>query len=380
MKKIVLAIDSFKGCLTSEEVEQAAKDGVKDLFPHCEVECVPIADGGEGMLDVMVNLTQGRYVEVEVHDPLMRPITARYGVAGDGITAVIEMAQASGLPLLSENERNPMLTTSYGTGELIAHALSSGFRHILLGIGGSATNDAGMGMMQALGARFYDSKENKLSTGCGKLLYSVENVDLESFDMWISGADFAVACDVNNPFCGKLGAAYVFARQKGATADEIAELERGMQHYADIIEDAVEKNICNMPGAGAAGGVGGALAAFFHASLLPGIDLILSQIDFAQKIKDADLIITGEGKAHEQTLMGKVPAGVLRYGISRNIPVYLMAGAVENWEKLREGGFADICEVTPRSMSLAEALSPEVARRNIRIAVGKILGLANERG
>ena len=213
MKKIVVAIDSFKGCLSSIEVELAVKEGILEVAPDCIVDCVPIADGGEGMLDVMVQLTQGRYMDVLVHDPLMRPTTARYGVTGDGTTAIIEMAQASGLPLLAENERHPLLTTSYGTGELIVHALSSGFRNFLIGIGGSATNDAGMGMMQALGAQFYDKDGRKLSTGCGKLLGVVESVDTEDFDKWITDCYFATACDVNIPFCGQDGAAYVFARQ-----------------------------------------------------------------------------------------------------------------------------------------------------------------------
>ena len=373
MKKIVLAIDSFKGCLNSDEVEQAAKAGVENVLPQSEVLCIPIADGGEGMLDVMVRLTEGHYVEVEVHDSLMRPITARYGVTGDEKTAIIEMAQASGLPLLSENERNPMETTSYGTGELIAHALSAGFRNILLGIGGSATNDAGMGMMQALGARFYDNKGNELSTGCGKLLLSVEGVDIKCFNEWITGAEFATACDVNNPFCGKLGAAYVFARQKGANDREIEVLDRGLQHFAKIIERYTGKSVLDMAGAGAAGGVGGTLAAFFHSSLLPGIDLILNQIRFEEKIKGADLIITGEGKADEQTLMGKVPAGVLKYGLSQHIPVCLMAGAVENVETLCAGGFSGVYAVTPEEMPLAEAMQPEIAKRNIRSAAETII-------
>ena len=373
MKKIVVAIDSFKGCLSSIEVEQAVKEGILGVAPDCIVECVPIADGGEGMLDVMVQLTQGRYVDVFVHDPLMRPITARYGVTGDGATAIIEMAQASGLPLLAENERHPLLTTSYGTGELIAHALSSGFRNFLFGIGGSATNDAGMGMMQALGVQFYDRDGKKLSTGCGKLLCTVESVDTEDFDKWITDSFFATACDVNNPFCGKDGAAYVFARQKGATEVEIAQLDEGMHHFAQVIQAKTGFNLQNIPGAGAAGGMGGALKAFFHSSLQPGIELILEKINFKSKIEGADLIITGEGKADEQTLMGKVPAGVLSYGQQQNIPVVLMAGAVENSACLLRSGFRGVYAVTPEEQSLAMALQPEVARENIRRKAAQIV-------
>lgn len=366
MKKITVAIDSFKGCLTSMAVEQAVMDSIHSLLPSCQVEVVPIADGGEGMLDVMVQLTHGRYVETEAHDPLMRPVVGRYGVTGDETTAIIEMAQVSGLPLLAENERNPMKTTSYGTGELIAHALSSGFRRFLIGIGGSATNDAGMGMMQALGARFYDGRGNELSTGCGKLLASVASVDMTAFEERVADAFFATACDVSNPFCGKEGAAFVFARQKGASDEEVVLLDSGMQHFATVVQQVTGVSLTALPGAGAAGGIGGALAAFFHSTLQPGIELILEKIDFENKIKGADLIITGEGKADCQTLMGKVPAGVLKYGQRLGIPVVLLAGAVENPEFLLESGFAGVYAVTPVEMALDEAMQPEVARRNIK--------------
>ena len=373
MKKIVLAIDSFKGCLSSYDVEQAAKEGVQSVLPDSDVLCVPIADGGEGMLDVMVQLTQGHYVEVAVHDPLMRPIKAKYGVTGDGTTAIIEMAQASGLPLLSEYERNPMETTSYGTGELIAHALVAGYRKILIGIGGSATNDAGMGMMQALGTVFYDDKGQKLSTGCGKLLPFVRSVDIQEFNRLISLCSFATACDVDNPFCGSNGAAYVFARQKGANSTGISLLDEGMRSFAGMVYSITGLKLNELPGAGAAGGIGGALAAFFHSSLRPGIDLILEKVGFESKIQGADLIITGEGKADEQTMMGKVPAGVLKYGLSHHIPVVLMAGTVDNSEFLLKSGFTGVYAATPSDMPLAEALRKEIAKANISRSAVQII-------
>ena len=373
MKKIILAIDSFKGCLTSEEVEQAAQKGILDVYPDCEVVSVPIADGGEGMLDIMVRATHGKYMEVEVHDPLMRTIVAHYGVTGDGQTAIIEMAQASGLPLLSMDERHPMETTSYGTGELIAHAISAGYRQLLVGIGGSATNDAGMGMMQALGDRFYDRCGKKLSTGCGKLLDYIEYVDLEDFNRCVSGVCFATACDVNNPFCGEDGAAVVFAPQKGANAEEVALLDMGMNHFSQVISTLMGRDLSKEAGTGAAGGVGGALSAFFHSTLQPGIELMLEKLDFENKIKDADLLITGEGKADCQTLMGKVPAGILQCARRQNLPVALMAGAIADVDVLKSAGFYSTYAVTPTEMPLSEAMKADIAKKNIRATAAMIV-------
>ena len=372
LTKVILAIDSFKGCLASEEVEAVVAETIRRKFPACEVRCLPVADGGEGMLSVLVRATSGRLIPVEVHDPLMRPIQARYGVLGDGETAVIEMAEASGLPLLTEQERNPMLTTSFGTGELIRHALRSGYRKLLVGIGGSATCDGGMGMLQALGLRFYDGSGKELRQG-GAVMEQVVRVDSRQRERALEEAQITVACDVQNPFCGAEGAAFVFAPQKGATPEQVVRLDKGLRHWAEVVFQTTGKDIRLLPGAGAAGGMGGALHAFLHASLQPGIELLLDAVHFEEELANADLVITGEGRADRQTLMGKVPAGVLHRALSQGVKTVLLAGQIDDTQLLLNAGFTRLLPVTPQDMPLGEALRPETARENIRRAVNEWL-------
>ena len=373
MKKIVLIADSFKGCLTSREVEAAAARGVLAADASCQTLCLPVADGGEGLLEVGAVLTAGHRMEVEVHDPLMRPHRAGFVLSGDGQTAIVEMAEAGGLPLLTREERNPLHTTSYGTGELIARALACGVREVVIGLGGSATNDAGMGMMQALGARFYDREGNVLPAGCGKLLEEVDDIDLSDFYQLLGDVSFAAACDVDNPFCGQEGAACVFAPQKGADAAMVSVLDAGLRHFASVVERKTGKSIACLPGAGAAGGMGGALSAFFQAPLRSGISLVLDKMNFSDKIKDASLIITGEGHADAQTLRGKVAAGVLGVARRASVPVALVAGRVSDGDRLLSAGFQSVRAVTPAAMPLEEALRPEVARKNIECAVEQLI-------
>ena len=373
MKKMILAMDSYKDCLSSEEVEEAVAAGIHRVFPELAVCSVPMADGGEGMLEVLVRLTHGYKVKVESHDALMRPIVAEYGVLGDGTTAVVEMAQSCGLPLLKPEERNPWLTTSYGTGEILRRVLDGGFRKIIMGLGGSATNDAGMGMMQALGARFYNKKGECLGIGCGGLLEAVDDFDLQLFRQHLQMVNLVAACDVDSPFCGPRGASYVFAPQKGADFPMVERLDRGMHHYARTIERRLGISVMDTAGAGAAGGMGGGLSAFFQSDLVPGIDLILKEIGFQSIAEGAVGIITGEGKSDRQTLLGKVPAGILRVGQRMQLPVALLSGAVEEKESLFAAGFSQVRAVTPRNMSLSEALQPEVARRNIREAAVELM-------
>ena len=280
MPKIILAIDSFKGCLTSQEVEECAAGEIRRLFPTCQTYSLPAADGGEGMLEALVHITKGHCITCPVHDPLMRPITARYGTTGDGLTAIIETAQASGLPLLSEAERNPMKTTTYGTGELIRHALHQGFRRFLIGIGGSATNDAGLGMLQALGATLHTEQGIKQTCGTGETMGHITHIDLSGMEKALGKAAFTVACDVENPFCGENGAAPIFAPQKGATPEQIRCLDNGMKHLTKIFIHATGTDVSSLPGAGAAGGLGGALHAFLHARLVPGAELLLDAAGF----------------------------------------------------------------------------------------------------
>ena len=377
MKKIVLAIDSFKGCLSSKEIEQCIAEEIHRILPSCQTVCIPIADGGEGMLDTLIEATQGTFVSTQAHDPLMRIRPARYGILGDQRTAIIEMAEINGLTTLSPIERNPMETSTYGTGELIKDALEKGFRRFIIGIGGSATNDAGMGMMQALGAHLYDKQGNELEQG-GKIMEQIARIDLNHLHPALKEATFIVACDVQNPFCGPQGAAYVFARQKGANEEQIRQLDKGMRHLALLIERDFSYNINKVKGSGAAGGLGGAFATFLQAHLQSGIDLLLDAVDFDRKITNADWIITGEGKADRQTAEGKVPAGVLKRAKKANIPVMLIAGKVEDKACLKQMGFARIVQISPDTLPLEEAMRPEVTRENTQRAIGRELIVNNE--
>jgi len=377
MKKIVLAIDSFKGCLSSKEIEQCIAEEIHRILPSCQTVCIPIADGGEGMLDTLIEATQGTFVSTQAHDPLMRIRPTRYGILGDQRTAVIEMAEINGLTTLSPIERNPMETSTYGTGELIKDALEKGFRRFIIGIGGSATNDAGMGMIQALGAHLYDKQGNELEQG-GKIMEQIAHIDLNHLHPALKEATFIVACDVQNPFCGPQGAAYVFARQKGASEEQIRQLDEGMRHLALLIERDFSYNINKVKGSGAAGGLGGAFATFLQAHLQSGIDLLLDAVDFDRKITNADWIITGEGKADRQTAEGKVPAGVLKRAKKANIPVMLIAGKVEDKACLKQMGFARIVQISPDTLPLEEAMRPEVTRENTQRAIGRELIVNNE--
>ena len=368
MKKVVVAMDSFKGCLSSSEAEKAAEEGIKLVCPDCEVIRFPIADGGEGILTVLIEATRGTYQKIIANDPLMRPIETTYGVSGDKRFAFIEMATVNGLPLLSETERNPMLTTTYGTGELILHAIEQGYREFVIGIGGSATNDAGVGMLQALGARFLDKDGAVLGKG-GEILHRIAAIDFSSVHPALKDTRFT--------FCGPEGAAYVFARQKGADDAMIEKLDAGMQSFARLIHSTTGREITHVPGAGAAGGLGGAFLAFLNAELKPGIDLLLQTLNFSEKIKGADLIITGEGRTDRQSLMGKVPSGILEEVKRQGIPVIVVAGSIEDTEILNQAGFQGVFSIIPSPMSLETAMKPEVAKKNICRTVAQIISLVN---
>lgn len=372
MKKVVIAIDSFKGCLPSAEAGKAAAEGIRSVYPECEVICLPIADGGEGMLDVLIMATNGQEVPISAHDPLMRWRNTYYGISENEETAFIEMASISGLPLVPPERRNPMLTTTYGTGEIIRDALERGCRNFIIGIGGSATNDAGLGMLQALGFRFSDKESKEVGTGRGEVLIKVAHIDSTFVHPALNSCRFTVACDVQNPFYGPEGAAYVFAPQKGADREMVEALDAGLQNFAEVIRHTTGKDISHHPGAGAAGGMGGSLLAFLNAELKPGIQLMLEALDFSNKIKSADLIITGEGKADRQTLMGKVPSGILAEARKQNIPVILLAGNIEDSDELQQAGFEGVFSVNPPFISLEEAMRPEVARKNIQQTVESI--------
>lgn len=372
LKKVIIAMDSYKGCLSSIEAEKAAEEGVRAVCPDCQVVCLPIADGGEGILEVLVETTHGTYRSLIANDPLMRPLVTRYGVSCDERLAFIEMAAISGLPLLTEAERNPMLTTTFGTGELILHALEHGHREFIIGIGGSATNDAGLGMLQALGYRFLDKNGSVLGAG-GRILNQVAIIDSSFAHPALKEAHFSIACDVRNPFCGPEGAAFVFAPQKGADAYMVQILDAGMESLAHLIALSTGIDVSNVPGAGAAGGLGGAFLAFLNAELKPGIELLLQTLAFKEKIEGADLIITGEGKIDCQSVMGKVPYGILQEAKLQNIPVIVLAGSVADLEVLNQVGFRGVYSINPPSISLETAMKPEVAKRNISQTIARIL-------
>ena len=368
--KIVIASDSFKGSLTSVEVAQAATRGIKAVYPDCDVVAVNVADGGEGTIEAVVDALGGEIVHTTVSDPLGRPIQARYGIAGK--KAIIEMAAASGLPLLSYEERNPWITSTYGTGEMIMDAIQRGCSQFLIGIGGSATNDAGTGMLQALGFKFYDFNGKEIIDCRGGRLQDIADLDDTFVPKAVREAQFIVACDVDTPFCGPEGAAPVFAPQKGADAEMVAKLDAGMTSFAHVIENKYGINIVPVAGAGAAGGMGGGFRAFLNASLQRGIDMVLDAIDFDYTIQSADLIITGEGKIDFQTAKGKTAAGVLTRAKKQNIPVIAIAGCVEICESVKQMGFAGIYPITEEKLPLEIAMQAEVAAMNVEKTVKKI--------
>ena len=336
---IIVAIDSFKGCLTSMEANQAAAEGIRRVLPDAEIVQVPVSDGGEGFLEAFHAAIGGELVEVTVRDPLMRPVKAKYLLKGE--TAVIEMAQASGLTLLTNEERNPMVATSYGTGQLVADAVRKGAKHVIVGLGGSATSDAGMGMLQAL-------KEN-----------------LPPKDV-----RFTIASDVKNPLYGENGAAQVFAPQKGATADDVLQLDERARKFAEDSARHFGYDRSQEAGAGAAGGLGYAFLQYLDADCKPGIQLLLETIHFDEMVKGANLIITGEGAADRQTLMGKLPMGILQQ--SAGVPVCLIAGRIKNQEELLKAGFARVACINPDGITLEEAMRKEVAKRNISDTVSRL--------
>lgn len=371
--KIVVASDSFKGSLSSLEVADAAAKAINECIPGCCVEKVEVADGGEGTMEALHRTLGGVKVAVEVCDPLGRAITASYVKLADGVTAVLEMAVASGLPLLAPQERNPMKTSTYGTGQLIADALRKGCRKFLIGIGGSATNDAGMGMLEALGVRFLDAEGNLLH-GSGESLEKVEDIDLSGVCAGLAESEFIIACDVDAPLYGPKGAACVFAPQKGADAEMVAMLNDGLEHFSSVVKRVTGKDVSDIPGAGAAGGLGGGFVAFLPARLERGIEMVLDAISFDERIRGASLIITGEGRVDFQTLTGKTPYGILKRARRQGIPVVAIGGSVVLGEKeTSEAGFAGVYAVTPSDMPLEEAMKPETAVRNIYDTVKNIL-------
>lgn len=367
--KIAVAFDSFKGSLTSAEAAKAFTDGFSSVLPDTEFVTCIVADGGEGSIKALAS-AESVTLEKCVSGPLHNSVKAHY-LIDNNCNAIIEMAEASGLTLIPVDERNPMLTTSFGTGELIMDALEHNCQEILLGIGGSATNDAGMGILSALGYRFLDADGNELQP-CGANLSAVQTIDDTNVQDIVKEAKYTIACDVDAPFCGPNGAAYTFAAQKGADKDMINTLDKGMHHFANIILKHYGINIKDIPGAGAAGGVGGSLMAVLKANLKRGIDIILNTINFEKQIEDCNLVITGEGHIDHQTMMSKAPSGVLRIAQKKGIPVIALGGRVTMCEELKNSGFQDIICITPHSMPLQQAMEPATAYSNLFQTAAKL--------
>lgn len=369
--KIIIACDSFKGSLDSRGVAEAAASACRRALPQAEVVTTEMADGGEGTALTVARATGGKMIYVDSFDPLMRPLRASYALTPEG-TAFVELASASGLTLLTPEERNPLMTTTYGTGLLIAHALESGCRKLVVCVGGSATNDCATGMLTALGYSFLDADGQRLP-GCGRSLEKIESIDSKGSLLHRTGVKLWVACDVDSPFCGETGAARMFAAQKGATEDEIERLDRGMQHFAAVMALHSGRDITGLPGAGAAGGVAGGLASLCEAELLPGASLVAEAINLRGLIKGATLVITGEGRMDSQTLCGKAPVEVARLAREAGVPVVGIAGRIEDADELRRAGFSGLVEISPRTLALSEALDPAVTRRNINFFLYRYL-------
>ncbi|QLO53890.1 glycerate 3-kinase [Klebsiella grimontii] len=354
--KIIIAPDSFKESVSASRCAQAIKAGFVSIFPQAECVCLPIADGGEGTVEAMVEATDGKMVMLPVMGPMGDFVGAFYGLSGDGQTAFIEMAAASGLMLVPAGERNPLRATSYGTGELIRHALDAGVRHIILGIGGSATVDGGMGMAQALGARFLDERGESVGLGGGALQRLVK-IDLSDLDPRLHDCRIEVACDVDNPLLGERGATAVFGPQKGACIEMVAVLERGLQNYARVMLAATGQDVAAMVGGGAAGGMGAGARVFLNATLKSGIDIVLEAVHLEEALRDADLVITGEGRMDSQTVGGKAPIGVARIAKKYDIPVIGIAGVLgDGVEAVHQHGIDAVFSILPALAPLAEVL------------------------
>lgn len=368
--KIVIAPDSFKESLTAMQVATAIEQGFKTIFPDANYVKVPMADGGEGTVESMIDATGGKYIPVTVTGPLGEPVDAFWAMLGDGKSAVIEMAAASGLHHVAPELRNPLNTTSYGTGELVCSALDHGVKNIILGIGGSATNDGGMGMMRALGAQFFDANDEML-VGKGADLCHLAKIDLSRLDVRLKDIKITAACDVNNPLCGSNGASAIFGPQKGATSDMVQVLDSGLRRYGELVEQSTGHAVIDVAGAGAAGGMGAALLGLLNATLRPGVEIVIETLKLTEHVQDADLVITGEGRLDSQTITGKTPIGVAKVAKQFNKPVIALAGSLrDDHDVIHDHGIDAAFSIINQIVTLPEAL--ENAEENLRVTARNI--------
>ncbi|PFP29221.1 glycerate kinase [Bacillus sp. AFS073361] len=375
---ILIAMDSLKGSLSSIEANKAIKDGFLQTNSDFNIQTVPVADGGEGTVEALVHATKGRFVETTVTGPLGKPVKARYGILGNQVTAVIEIAEACGLPLLKKEKRNPLFTTTFGVGEMILEALDNGCHDFIIGLGGSATNDAGVGMLQALGYQFFNEEGLEVGHG-GSELKNITKIVMSSVPEKVRMAKFRVACDVNNPLYGENGAAHIYGPQKGATPEVVRELDGGLQHFSNVVSKQLGTELQQISGAGAAGGLGAAFAGFLEAELESGVQLILEQAQLESKLQEVSFVITGEGKLDGQTSMGKAPAGVALMARKHAVPVIALAGDIsEGNSSLHESGITAYFTIVNGPVDLEVAMAPDVTRENLKTTaeqIGRVLSL-----
>jgi len=370
---VLIAPDSFKDSLPAKAVADHMAKGIRKVMPNAQITKVPLSDGGEGLLEALVTPLGGRLISVQVKDPLMRDIKANYSIIDKGRTAIIEMATASGLELLKDHERNPMITSTYGTGQLIKDALDKGCERFIIGLGGSATNDGGMGMVKALGVNFLNHKGEPIGEG-GGALGDLNHIDITELDQRLSNCEIIVACDVNNPLTGKNGSSLVFGGQKGGDMETLKQLDKNLSNYAEVIYKDLGNDLKNIEGTGAAGGTAMGLLAFLDAELKPGIELIMDELQLEKKIKQADVIFTGEGQIDKQTLNGKTIAGLATLAKKQNVPVIAIAGKVDlDIDQLYEMGITSAFSIVNRPMELKEAI--QNARELIETCVENVYRL-----
>ena len=373
--KVVIAIDSLKGSLSSMEAGLAIKEGVLSAQPDAEVIVKPLADGGEGTTDALIEGMNGERIDLTVTGPMHTPVDAYYGYLKDTNTAVMEMASAAGITLVPDSEKNPLLATSYGVGEIINDAIQRGCRNFIIGIGGSVTNDGGIGMLKALGVRFLDENGEDAGEG-GQALAKVARIDVSGINPLLKECHIQVACDVNNPLCGENGSTYVYGPQKGVTEDMKKTLDEAMAHFAKVTSETLENDYMNTPGAGAAGGLGFAFLAYVGATLTPGIELILDAVGLEEELSGADVVVTGEGRLDFQTAMGKAPVGVARLAKKYNAKVIAFAGSVtKEATACNKEGIDAFFPILRSVCTLAEAMDPVAARNNMTATVEQVFRL-----
>lgn len=373
--KVVIAIDSLKGSLSSMEAGMAIKDGILAAKPDAEVIVKPLADGGEGTTDALIEGMNGERIDLTVTGPMHTPVDAYYGYLKDTNTAVMEMASAAGITLVPDSEKNPLLATSYGVGEMINDAIQRGCRNFIIGIGGSVTNDGGIGMLKALGVRFLDENGEDAGEG-GQAMAKVARIDVSGMNPLLKECHIQVACDVNNPLCGENGSTYVYGPQKGVTEDMKKTLDEAMAHFARVTSETLENDYMNTPGAGAAGGLGYAFLAYTGAALTPGIELILDAVGLEEELSGADVVVTGEGRLDFQTAMGKAPVGVARLAKKYNAKVIAFAGSVtKEATACNKEGIDAFFPILRGVCTLAEAMDPVAARNNMTATVEQVFRL-----